>query len=198
VRRRALVIVSVIAIVVLGALGAALAFMTDTSDDDGSAEPAPRTAPDPEAQRFVDPQGAYTLEIDPAWAPQAASRDVERWIVDAAGDSVTIETATVVDTDLDQYLQGVIEEAPDAVEDFRLREFRVITTEPAPGEEQSRPHQLGLVAYEGIEGGEPRGFYIVASVERGTAIVATMITDEPRFDATRASVEPFLLTLRPR
>jgi hypothetical protein len=196
VNRRAFLIVTLVAIVMLGAIGTSLVLLTNDADTDGNAEPAPGTASDPAAVRFDDPEGRYTLEIDPDWRVGPATGGVESWTVGPFADTVEIETETVVNTDLDQYLQLVYERAPDAVEDFRLREFRVLNTEPVPGDTSETPHQLGIIAYEGVQDGDALGHFLVASVEPGRAVVAWLTTDKERFDAARADVEPYLLTLR--
>jgi hypothetical protein len=107
---------------------------------------------------------------------------------------VTIVAQPVGETDLDQYLQLVIDQAPKSVDNFKLREFRVVTI---PTDAKATvPEQLGIVAYEGRKGDKTFGFFFVASVENGKAVVATLTTDQDRFDDVRAQIAPYLMTLR--
>jgi hypothetical protein len=195
VNRRALVIVSLVAITILGGIAAALALVNDDDPDQIGAEPAPATGPDFDGVTFTDPQGAYRLDVDPTWEtdPEPSGADVESWRVGqgAASDRVDVTTSEVGDIDLDQYLQFVIERLPD---DFELREFRVVSVDESPATDA--PPQLGIVAYEAMRDGAPVAYLLVASVEHGTAVVATLTSRPERFDDARAAVEPYLMTLR--
>ena len=107
---------------------------------------------------------------------------------------MTIVAQPVGEVDLDQYLQLVIDQAPKSVDNFKLREFRVVTI---PTDAKATvPKSLGVVAYEGRKGDQTYGFFFVASVEDGKAVVATLTTDQDRFDDVRAEVAPYLMTLR--
>jgi hypothetical protein len=200
-KRRAVLIVSLVAILVLGAIGASLLLLTGNGDDsDGSGETPAATGQLAAATRYRDPQGAYSLEVDPQWRvpTSTAGGNVETWYTQTGTadfrDNVTIVAQPVGEVDLDQYLQLVIDQAPKSVNDFKLREFRVVTI---PTESKTKvPKSLGVVAYEGRKGDQTYGFFFVASVEDGDAVVATLTTDQDRFNDVRAKVAPYLMTLR--
>jgi hypothetical protein len=200
-KRRTVFIVSLVSTVILAVIGTSLvAFSGDSDDGDGGGEPPPGTVAAADAVRYDDPQGAYVVEIDPDWRVLPSSNpEVESWYTGTGNaefnDNVIIATQEIGDVDLDQYLQLVIDEAPKSVEDFALREFRVVTTEADPDSDEA-PTQLGVVAYEGRRGDETFGFFFVASVEDGSAVVATLTSAQDRFDDVRADVEPYLMTLR--
>ncbi len=200
-KRRTVLIVSLVAILVLGTIGASLLLLTGNGDDgDSSGETPAATGQLSSATRFRDPQGAYSLEVDPLWhvPTSTAGANVETWYTQTGTadfrDNVTIVAQPVGEVDLDQYLQLVIDQAPKSVDDFKLREFRVVTI---PTESKTEvPKSLGVVAYEGRKGDQAYGFFFVASVEDGKAVVATLTTDQDRFDDVRAKVAPYLMTLR--
>ena len=80
--------------------------------------------------------------------PHEHRRDVETWYTQSGTtdfrDNVTIVAQPVGEVDLDQYLQLVIDQAPKSVDNFKLREFRVVTI---PTESKTDvPKSLGVVA----------------------------------------------------
>ena len=198
--RRALVIVSLAAVTILGAIALALALMSNDGASPGVVEPTPESGPGSDGVRFDDPQGTYRIDIDPDWhavTPVPASR-VESWMVDGAAgaqERIDIDTDTIGDLDLDEYLQLEIERAPEAIDDFKLREFRVVTIDPPDAKHV--PTQLGVVAYEGTRAAAPVAYLLVSSVQAGRAVVAKLATTPDDFDDARAQVEPYLMTLRP-
>ena len=163
-------IVSLAAITILGAIALALALMTNDGGSPGVAEPTPDSGPGADGMRFDDPQGTYHLDIAPTWQasePPRAPR-IESWAVNGTADEVDVETKTVGEVDLDQYLQLVIDEAPDEVDDFKLREFRVVSIDaPNPSDP---PTQLGVVAYDGTREGKPVAYLLVSSVDAGRGL----------------------------
>jgi hypothetical protein len=194
VNRRALVIVSVIALVTLGSIALALALANSDSANGSSAEPTPETGREFDGVTFSDPQGDYRIDIDPDWTELGATEgdETESWQVDDGrpDDRVEITTEDVGDLDLDQYLQLEIERAPTTVDEFKLREFRVLGNNVDP------PDPLGVVAYEGRIGEQSIGIYLVVSVREGRAVVARFTTSRDDFRAARAAVEPYFMTLR--
>jgi hypothetical protein len=199
-KRRSVLIVSLVAILVLGAIGTSLLLLTGNDDDKEGSETPAATGQLTSATRFRDPQGAYSLEVDPQWhvPTSTAGANVETWYTQTGTadfrDNVTIVAQPVGEVDLDQYLQLVIDQAPKSVDNFKLREFRVVTI---PTDAKATvPEQLGVVAYEGRKGDKTFGFFFVASVENGKAVVATLTTDQDRFDDARAEIAPYLMTLR--
>jgi hypothetical protein len=213
--RRALVVVSVIAIAMLGSIALALTFVDNGSANGPTAEPVPVTGAEFDGVRFEDPQGTYRIDVAPEWRiePSAGAGTTEVWRVGRgtgpAVDRVEIATEDVGETDLDQYLQLVFERAPSTVVEFKLREFRVV------GNGNSPPIQLGVVAYEGrltsrttpstetnpttetTDTTGTTGIFLVVGVEDGVAVVARYTTTREDFADARAEVEPYLLTLRP-
>jgi hypothetical protein len=200
-KRRAVLVVSVAAVLVLGAIAASLLWLTDGSTDDSDADVVTETVPPPEAVPFHDPQGAYTLDVDRRWTAPTSVGDIETWSLRAphatAPNRLTIETRPAHDLDLNEFLQLLIREAR-AKEGYSLREFRVVTPEPhdntaAPA---ARP-PLGVVAYDAGNGNDRRTYFLVVGVDGTNAVVATLDSDRDRAARGRAAVEPYLLTLRP-
>ena len=199
-KRRTVLIVSLVAILLLGTIAASLLLFTGNDDDNEGSETPAATGQLASATRFRDPQGAYSLEVDPQWQvpTSTAGANIETWYTQTGTadfrDNVTIVAQPVGEVDLDQYLQLVIDQAPKSVDNFKLREFRVVTI---PTDAKATvPKSLGVVAYEGRKGDKTFGFFFVASVENGKAVVATLTTDQDRFDDVTAEVAPYLMTLR--
>jgi hypothetical protein len=200
-RRRTVVIVSLIAIVILGVIGTSLVMLSGSSANNVTTG-VPSNTGNGDITQFRDPQGTYTLQIDPHWRAthNAASPDVESWFTGTGTvdfqDNVNILSQRVAEVDLDQYMQLVIDEAQKSVDKYALKEFRVVTTNPLTGTTSKTPTQLGVIAYTGNRGGKSFGFFFVASIEHGDAVLATLTTAQDRFDKVRAKVEPYLMTLR--
>src|SRR5262245_40347845 len=202
-KRRAVLVVSVAAVLVLGAIAASLLWLTDGSmSDDSDADVVTETVPPPDAVPFHDPQGVYTLDVDRRWTAPTSVGDIETWSLRAphattAPSRLTIETRPAHDLDLNEFLQLLIREAR-AKDGYSLREFRVVTPEPQDdtATATTRP-ALGVVAYDARKGNDRRTYFLVVDVDGTNAVVATLDTDHDRAARGRAAVEPYLLTLRP-
>jgi hypothetical protein len=202
--RRTVLIVSLVAILVLAGIGASLVTLTST---DGSGDDDDRVAaggPDADGVSFTDPQGAYTLDIDPRWraSEHATTPEVESWFTGTGTvdfrDNVNIVTQQIGQMALDEYMKLVTDQAHETVPDYDLREFRIVTASDDPASDTTAevPLQLGVFAYDGENSGKDFGFLFIASVENGRAVLATLTTPEDRFDRVRAQVEPYLMTIR--
>jgi hypothetical protein len=200
-RRRTVLIVSVIAIVILGVIGTSLAMLTGSSANNEVTGTPPNTA-NANVTKFRDPQGTYTLEIDPRWrATHSAARpDVESWFTGTGTldfrDNINILSQSAGGVDLNQYMQLVVDQAEKSVENYALKEFRLVTADTLSGTTSKTPTQLGVFAYTGKRGDKRFGFFFVASVAHGDAVLATLTTAQDRFDEVRTKVEPYLMTLR--
>jgi hypothetical protein len=200
-RRRTVFVVSLVAVLILAAIGTSLALLSGSSggDDERAIE-----RPGTRLEKFTDPQNAYTVDIDPRWkqTKNVSRPEVESWYTNTGTtkfrDNVNIVTQQIGQMDLDQYMQLVQKQASDTVPDYDLREFRIITVsdDSETGTTAKVPPQLGVFAYDGKSGGDDFGFLFVASVENGRAVLATLTAGEDRFDRVRAQVEPYLMTLR--
>jgi len=201
-KRRAVLVVSVAAVLVLGAIAASLLWLTDGStSDDSDADVVTETVPPPEAVAFHDPQGVYTLDVDRSWAAPTSARGIETWSLRAppatAPSQLTIETRPAHGLDLNEFLQLLIREAR-AKDGYSLREFRVVTPEPQNDTAVSeRRPPLGVVAYDARVGNDRRTYFLVVDVDGTNAVVATLDSERDRAARGRAAVEPYLLTLRP-
>jgi hypothetical protein len=204
-RRRTVLIVSLVAILILGVIGTSLALLTGDSDGgDSEGDEVALTGPDADVVRFEDPQHAYTVEIDPRWQQtvNGTTPDVESWFTGSGNaefrDNVNIVTQQIGRMELDQYMQLVTDQAAKTVPDYKLREFRIVSVDDATGSETTAevPPQLGVFAYTGKNEGKDFGFLFIASVENGRAVLETLTTAQDRFDKVRAEVEPYLMTLR--
>jgi hypothetical protein len=204
-RRRTVLIVSLVAIVILGVIGTSLVLLTGDSDgSDGSGEQIDVTGPHADATAFDDPQGAYTVDIDPRWTANenATNPEVESWFTGTGNpafrDNVNIVTQQIGQMDLDQYMQLVTGQAAKTVPDYKLREFRIVSVDDASSSDTTAkvPPQLGVFAYTGKNQGKDFGFLFIASVEHGRAVLATLTTGADRFEKLRDRVEPYLMTLR--
>jgi hypothetical protein len=200
-RGRTVFVVSLVAVLILAAIGTSLALLSGSSgtDDEDAIKQSGS-----QLQEFSDPQGSYTIDIDPRWKATAnVSRpEVESWYTNTGTvkfrDNVNIVTQEIGEMDLDQYMQLVQDQARNTVPDYSLREFRIVTVsdDSETGATSKVPPQLGVFAYDGKSGGDDFGFLFVASVEHGRAVLATLTAGQDRFDRVRAQVEPYLMTLR--
>jgi len=198
-KRRAVLVVSVAAALVLGAIAASLLWLTDGSTDDSDADVVTETVPPPDAVAFHDPQRTYTLDVDRRWPAPTSVGDIETWSLHAphatAPSRLTIETRPAHDLDLNEFLQLLIREAR-AKDGYSLREFRVVTPEPQDDTAAPTRPPLGVVAYDARNGNARRTYFLVIDVDGTNAVVATLDCDRDRAARGRAAVEPYLLTLR--
>ena len=143
---------------------------------------------------FVDPQGTYTMTISRDWSRMsgAAADDIEFWALDASQvgftDNVNVLTQDAPDMDLDDYMD-ISAENMGGLE--LLDRYSVVG---------ANGNELGVLESQGTPFGAatdtPIHFLTVVDVLDEVAIVATMSAGLDTFEARRATVEPYLLTLQ--
>lgn len=144
---------------------------------------------------YTDPEGAYEIQVDPAWTLQAGAfaQGVESWFLGPAeGDftpNLNVLTQVAPGMDLAQYVQVSIDNAPKFIPDATIL---ARSTFDGPG------GQLAEFEYTGTVQGRFLHFLAYFSVKDGKAIVATLTTGPDSFATWRAVVEPFMRTLRPK
>ena len=194
----------------LGAIALRAALLMSTDNDDVTAARAarPTAGPAPTATRFDDPQGDVLARRRPAAGSVATPRrrrerrdvvHVRRARPDVRDDVDDRRRSTVGELDLDQYLQLVIDQAPEVGR--RLQAARVPRGDDRPTDvEADAPTQLGVVAYEGrATATRRRATSSSSSVEAGDARSSRRSTTDTGSTSTTYApqVEPYLMTLRP-
>ena len=166
----------VVALVLIGACGS------------GDSDPATAAAIDG-AELFSDPQGSYTIEVDPDWQANHGSlaAEIEVWFVAEPSDefapNLNILTQLAPQMNLEEYLELSIDNGPIFFSDFELIEGG--TVDGASGQ------PLATVEYTG----DGLRFLAVFAVSDGEAVVATLSAPIERFGSLRDEVLPHLLTL---
>ena len=139
---------------------------------------------------YTDPEGAYTLQVDPAWDLQVGgfAEGVEIWFLGPVEGgfrpNVNLLTQSAPGMDLAGYTAASIRSAPSAISDFQL----VSSTRIEP--------ELGVMEYRGTAQGRHLHFLAIFGIRSGRATIATLTSPEETFAGWRATVEPFLRTLR--
>lgn len=174
---------------------------SDTTTTEGSADSTSTTETSttelPESglpgEEFTDPEGIYTMSIDPEWVPNHGSvmEAVEVWAVRPPtgrfADNVNVLTQRM-GGDLSAYMDSALQGARASVDDLALVNRDIV--EGASGQE------LGVMEYTGTQFDRPMHFLQVFLVSDAAAAVATLTTTPESFQDTRAAVEPYLLTLQ--
>ncbi|MCI0582724.1 MAG: DUF1795 domain-containing protein [Chloroflexi bacterium] len=163
-----------------------------------SEPPSPTSSPLPSGEIgsvFVDPEGGYVIEIDPAWTAAPAGivvEGIEFWFVapveDGFAPNVNVLTQTSGGMSLTAYLELSLQNAPAFVGDFELISSKEI---------EGAHVRLGRLDYMGVVGGRSLHFLAVVALDDTTAYVATLTTPSESFKRLQRVVEPFLLTLAP-
>jgi len=169
---------------------------SDSTAEDASAPVVSTAAPRLEAVdgvEFSDPEGDYTITIGSEWVPSpvgAVEDGVESWVVAPPGTdfsaNVNVLTQSTEGLDLVEYLELSVE---------NTGTFEVIEQTTLTGE---NGNELGRFEFAGpVEGTDlDLHFLAIVDVTDGMAVLATLSTLEADFDALRANVEPFMLTLQ--
>jgi hypothetical protein len=142
---------------------------------------------------YDDPEGAYAIQVDPAWTINVGgfASGVEIWILGPAeGDftpNLNLLTQAAPGMDLAEYAKASIQNAPKFIPDVSL--ISQSTVDGPSG-------QLGRIEYSGTVQSRSLHFLAYFGIRDGTAIVATLTTPVGSFETWRAAVEPYLATLR--
>ena len=141
---------------------------------------------------FHDPQGTYTMRIDPSWVeqPGAVVKEVEAWTVGPVRDhfaaNVNVLTQQVPDLDLAGYMK---------VSGEHMGGLTLIDSKVVKG---TNGNELGVLEYSAPPTqGRSLHFVVAVAVTHGQAVVATLTAEEDQFAALRDKTEPYLLTLQP-
>jgi hypothetical protein len=143
---------------------------------------------------YSDPQGAYTMRVDPAWELHAGGlvEGVESWFIGPVENgfrpNVNVLSQAAQGMSLTDYINTSISQGPKFMPDFRL---------VSQSQFDASGVTLGELDYIGTFQGYQLHFLAVVGMRGDRAIVATLTAPLPSFDTWRASVEPYLRTLRP-
>jgi hypothetical protein len=182
--------------VLVGAIGLALMAAACGEESSGSfASPDASTTSVAEHEHFTDPQGTYTLEINPAWEARhgAFVAEVEMWAVGPRADdftpNVNVLTQTIPTTmNLAEYMDLTIENGDAIIPGLEVVESRTI---PGPA-----GRDLGLLDYTGTGDDGQLHFLQVIDLLHDHAVVATLTTTAETFADYRPQAESFLVTLQ--
>jgi len=144
---------------------------------------------------YNDPEGAYAIQVDPAWEIQVGgiAQGVEVWFIGPAEadfrPNMNLLTQVAPGVSLDQYAQVSITNAPQFVSDFAL----VSQTQlDGPG------GRLAMIEYTGSYQGRQLHFLAYFGVRNDRAVVATLTTPPISFASWRGTIEPYMKTLSPK
>ncbi len=143
---------------------------------------------------YSDPEGAYTIRVDPAWELHAGGvvEGVESWFIGAVENgfrpNVNVLTQASQGLSLSDYINTSISQGPSLMPDFRL---------VSQSQFDASGVTLGQLDYIGTFQGYHLHFLAVVGMHADRAVVATLTAPLPSFDTWRVSVEPYLRTLRP-
>ena len=140
---------------------------------------------------FTDPQGDYTMEIDPSWESfnLGGVKEVEQWAVTAAPTdgfmpNVNVLTQSVPGIDLQEYI------------DLSLSNLMGLTLVGTTTlEVDGSP--MGLFEFVGVAPGSTMSLHFLAIVvvADGEAILVTFTAPDPLFAELRPDIEPYMRTL---
>ena len=151
------------------------------------------SAPPDDAVPFTDPQGFYSIEIDPSWERRTdvPSESVEVWAVAPSSDGFQPNVNILRDAPGGRDLVGYME-----FSEANLGSLELVGKAVVKGESGN---ELGVFEYTGRVPNADRSLHFLAivSVTEEHAIIATLSTLESDFRDIRKDVEPLLRTLRP-
>jgi hypothetical protein len=143
---------------------------------------------------YSDPEGAYTIRVDPAWELHAGAvvDGVESWFISPVENgfrpNVNVLTQAAPGMSLTDYITTSVQQGPAIMPDFRL---------VSQSQFDASGTSLGLLDYIGTYQGYQLHFLAVIGVKGDRAVVATLTAPLASFDTWRATVEPYMRTLRP-
>ena len=143
---------------------------------------------------YSDPEGAYTIRVDPAWELHAGAvvSGVESWFIGPVENgfrpNVNLLTQAAQGLSLSDYIATSVQQGPALMPDFRLVSQSQFDASGTP---------LGLLDYIGTFQGYQLHFLAVIGIKNDQAIVVTLTAPLASFDTWRISVEPYMRTLRP-
>ena len=144
---------------------------------------------------YNDPEGAYAIQVDPAWEIQVGggTQGVEVWFVGPFEadfrPNVNLLTQAAPGVSLEQYAQVSIANAPQFISDFALVSQAQMD---GPG------GRLAMFEYTGSYQGRQLHFLAYFGMKNDKAVVATLTTPPTSFASWRGSIEPYLKTLNPK
>jgi hypothetical protein len=146
------------------------------------------------AERFTDPQGTYTLQVDPAWAtlPGAFVKEVEAWSIGIVDDGFTANVNVLTQETTVDDLEAYIDLSLNSMGSFVLVTNDVFTD--TDGHRLGEIEFTGVVPMSGID--RPLHFLTYFDFKDGQAVVVTLSTSEATFAQAREQAEPYLRTLR--
>ena len=189
-RRRAAVHAAMVVVALLAAAGCSERAAVHAVSSDRSVG---ASAPDG-AESFADPQGTYTLQVDPAWAtlPGAFVKEVEAWSIGIVDEGFTANVNVLTQETTVDDLEAYIDLSLNSMGSFVLVTNDVFTD--TDGHRLGEIEFTGVVPMSGID--RPLHFLTYFDFKDGQAVVVTLSTSEATFEQARQQAEPYLRTLR--
>lgn len=145
------------------------------------------------AQLFTDPEGEYTIEINPEWIAEhgAIASGIELWFIndgtDGFAENLNVLTQKIPEMSTQEYLDLSSDSLSTLLEDGSVVESAIVT-----GHEGQ---ELGIMIYEGTVAGSLDTFLAVFAIEGDSAVVATFVALPDEFDELSAEVVDYMFTL---
>jgi hypothetical protein len=145
-------------------------------------------------QLYEDPEGEYTIRVDPAWEINegAFAEGIEFWFFgppeDGFSSNLNVLTQRIGNMTLEEYTQVSIQNAPAQIDDFALIGVDQVRVDGV---------DLAIMDYTGTNSGQDLHFLAVFTVTEDRAVIATLTTPLASFESWREIVEPYMRTLRP-
>ncbi len=178
-------------VVALAACGGSSTKTTIATTSPAATASGPTTTALP-GTTFTDPDGTYTIVVDPDWSEQPGAspqKGVEVWqaapSVDGFAANVNVLTQEAKGASLDDYLEASLKQ----LEGLTVNSSSVVDV---------GGRKLGVIEYSGKLSGAtlPLHFLAVVDVGDDRAVLATFTATEAAFASLRPTIERYLLTLR--
>jgi hypothetical protein len=179
-------------VIALAACGGSSTKTTIATTAPAAAASGPTTTALP-GTTFTDPDGTYTVRVDPDWSEQPNAlpqNDIEVWqtapSVDGFASNVNVLTQPAKGVSLAEYLDASVKQ---------LKDMTVVDSSTV---DVGGGRTLGTVEYSGLLTGATKALHFLAVVDvgDGKAVLATFTATEDAFTSLRPTIERYLLTLR--
>jgi hypothetical protein len=168
---------------------------SEASDDESDASEATDsevTGPAANGELFTGPNDDYQLRVDPAWVEISPIEGIKAWQVAEPADGFTPNVNIVTENlptsgfDVDEYGTEALKALETMLPGFELVEQDVV---------DGPDGELGVIDYTANQQGRDLHLLAIFGVRGRSAVVSTLTSPPDRFEAIRAAVEPFMLSL---
>ncbi len=159
-------------------------------------EAASRASGAPKGRQYQDPQEKYTISLDPHWTASSGPTNAEYWIVGKT-DHGFKSMINITTEDLTGLAQGISAATylRLSVKNLKAAGFKVIKQGYVQG---YNTEKLGSVEYTGSAANTGAKIHLLAlfDMDENTAVVATLGTSQQIFSKAKATVQPYMRTLK--